>query len=182
MEHYYIYHIPNFVHSDGSIGKIGQSIRPKKRVKEQGYSEYEILEVHTDKNIAAEREIELQKQFGYKVDSIKYNQINYQKMGLTVGKMNAESGRVVEMGRASAKKQWNENRELQIEKSKKGGEISKIMHSKKVEQCDLNWNVIKTFDSTKDAARYMNGHASTIRGTILSKGTYKGFRWKYPNP
>jgi hypothetical protein len=92
MKHYYIYHIPNFVHSDGSIGKIGQSVNPKRRVKAQGYTQYEILEVHTDINIASEREIELQKQYGYKVDKLKYNQYDYSKNGKIAGRKNVESG------------------------------------------------------------------------------------------
>lgn len=63
---YYIYHI---------IGKkIGCSKNPKRRVKQQGFTEFEILEQHEDINIASERELELQKQFGYKVDNTFYKQ------------------------------------------------------------------------------------------------------------
>ena len=61
---YYIYHIPGV--------KIGCSIRPEKRVKSQGYSKYQILEEYTDKDKASKREIELQKEYGYKVDSRVY--------------------------------------------------------------------------------------------------------------
>jgi len=52
---YYIYHIPNV--------KIGVSKHPKRRVREQGYSEYEILETHTDIDLVSKRETELQKKY-----------------------------------------------------------------------------------------------------------------------
>lgn len=69
---YYIYHIPNYVQRDGSIGKIGVSEQPEIRVKTQKHSQYEILETHTDIFKVSEREIELQKQYGYKVDLLPY--------------------------------------------------------------------------------------------------------------
>ena len=69
---YYIYHIPTFVWKDGSIGKIGVSENPKKRTISQKYSNYQILETHTDIMEVSRREIELQKQYGYKVDTIPY--------------------------------------------------------------------------------------------------------------
>ena len=63
---YYIYHIKGV--------KIGCSTQPKIRVKRQGYTEYEILETHTDIDVASQREIALQKQYGYKVDNTTYSQ------------------------------------------------------------------------------------------------------------
>ena len=70
---YYIYHIPTFIHSDGRIGKIGCSEKPKSRVKGQGYSNFEILEEHTDIYVASDREQELQKQYNYPVDNVPYH-------------------------------------------------------------------------------------------------------------
>ena len=61
---YYIYHIPGV--------KIGCTKQLKKRVSQQGYSEYEILETHNDIRIASEREILLQKEYGYQTDSVQY--------------------------------------------------------------------------------------------------------------
>jgi len=62
---YYIYHIPGI--------KIGCTSRePAKRVKEQGYSEFEILEAYYTPGIAATRELELQKEYGYKIDNVLY--------------------------------------------------------------------------------------------------------------
>ena len=69
---YYIYHLPHFVHKDGMIGKIGVSTEPKKRVRGQGYIAYDILETHTCIYKVSDREIELQKEYGYKVDKILY--------------------------------------------------------------------------------------------------------------
>ena len=61
---YYIYHIPGI--------KIGVSDNPDVRTKTQGFSKYEILEEHTNIKTVSEREIELQKQYGYPVDKVKY--------------------------------------------------------------------------------------------------------------
>ena len=52
---YTIYHIPGI--------KVGCTKRnPAIRVKEQGFGEFEVLEVHTDIDIASKREVELQLQ------------------------------------------------------------------------------------------------------------------------
>jgi hypothetical protein len=85
MKTYYIYHIPNFVRKDGSLGKIGCTYKSiLERAEEQGYREVELLETHTDIYIASDREIELQLQYDYKVDSIPYWQsIENNREGLT---------------------------------------------------------------------------------------------------
>jgi hypothetical protein len=54
---YYIYHIPGV--------KIGCTSNLKKRIQSQGFTEYEVLETHTDIDIASNREIELQNEYGY---------------------------------------------------------------------------------------------------------------------
>lgn len=64
MKTYYIYHIPGI--------KIGCTTEPNKRVNDQGYSNFEILEQHTDIYIASTREQELQKEYGYRVDTVPY--------------------------------------------------------------------------------------------------------------
>ena len=43
-------------------------------MKEQEFTEWEVLETHTDINIASNREIELQKEYGYNVDKVTYIQ------------------------------------------------------------------------------------------------------------
>jgi hypothetical protein len=64
---YTIYHIPGI--------KIGCSKRIENRIKEQKFNEYEILEVHTDINIASIREKELNLQYGYEwIDTQDYRE------------------------------------------------------------------------------------------------------------
>jgi len=62
---YYIYHIKGV--------KIGCSTQPKERVQKQGHTFFEILEIHTDIHIASQRELELQKEYGYHVDDVSYH-------------------------------------------------------------------------------------------------------------
>jgi len=62
---YSIYHIPGV--------KIGVSINPEKRVRAQGYTNYEIIEVHLSKVEASKRELELQSKYGYTKDCIPYH-------------------------------------------------------------------------------------------------------------
>jgi len=61
---YYIYHVPG--------EKIGCSKYPDVRVADQGFSNYEILEEHTCIYTVSDREIELQKEYGYRVDNVPY--------------------------------------------------------------------------------------------------------------
>ena len=66
---YAIYHIPG--------KKIGVTNNIKYRVEQQqGYNEgeYEILEMSDDINYVSHKELELQKQYGYKVDEKLYKQ------------------------------------------------------------------------------------------------------------
>ena len=67
---YYLYHIPG--------KKIGVTSNLNTRVTLiQGYKEgeYEVLESSEDINYISDREIELQKSYGYKIDRRKYNQL-----------------------------------------------------------------------------------------------------------
>jgi|TARA_R110000796_G_scaffold215913_1_gene331966 hypothetical protein len=66
---YYIYHIEGV--------KIGVSTNPSKRVQRQGYTDFKILEEHTDINVVSIRETELQKQYGYAVDKVLYKNIHH---------------------------------------------------------------------------------------------------------
>ena len=97
---YYIYHIPGT--------KIDVSTEPEFRVKAQGYDSYEILEQHTDIHEVSNREQELQRQYGYPVDSVSY-WISYQnqlarasfdsrsKGGMIAGAKNIESGHLASL-------------------------------------------------------------------------------------
>lgn len=62
---YTIYEVPGV--------KIGCTSNPKYRIqKKQGFTNWLILEEHTDIMIASERELQLQKEKGYKIDAVPY--------------------------------------------------------------------------------------------------------------
>ena len=61
---YYIYHIEGI--------KIGCTVDIPHRMREQGFTQWEILETHTDIYEVSDREIELQKQYGLPIDTIPY--------------------------------------------------------------------------------------------------------------
>ena len=77
---YYLYHIPG--------KKIGVTCNLNRRVTlTQGYGpdEYEVLDQSDDINYISEKEIELQKSYGYKVDRKKYNElVKLNKMNINV--------------------------------------------------------------------------------------------------
>ena len=72
---YYLYHIPG--------KKIGVTRNLNNRVTlMQGYkeNEYEVLEQSDDIDYISDREIELQKSYGYKVDRKSYKNLKFNKM------------------------------------------------------------------------------------------------------
>jgi len=72
---FYLYHIPG--------KKIGVTRNLNKRVTLiQGYKEgeYEVLDQSEDIDYISDKEIELQKSYGYRVDRKKYNQLQFNKM------------------------------------------------------------------------------------------------------
>ena len=77
---YYIYHIPQ-------RNKIGATDNLARRMKQHKWSgTYEVLESHTDKAVASKRERELQKQYGYRQDTVSYEFITQ------LGRQNARKG------------------------------------------------------------------------------------------
>lgn len=64
---YVIYHIP-------SRRKIGCTTNLKKRMITHQTKDFQILEVHVDRDVASRREQLLQKRYGYTVDRCAYNQ------------------------------------------------------------------------------------------------------------
>jgi repressor of nif and glnA expression len=105
MIKYYIYHIKG--------KKIGCTKNPSSRIKQQNAIKWEILETHTDIDVASQREIELQKQYGYPTDTATYKQ--------SVKKFNLDN--VKKAGKASATKSWKENRDRELKKCSKGGKV-----------------------------------------------------------
>ena len=61
---YYIYHIPGI--------KIGCTKILKYRMRQQRFTEWEILETHADGWLAGDRELELQKEYSLPVDKVHY--------------------------------------------------------------------------------------------------------------
>lgn len=158
---YYIYHIPGV--------KIGCTQNPNNRIKQQTDSEYEILEKHTDIKKASEREIELQKIYGYKQDYCTYYD--------SVKKFRIEN--VKKAGSASASKSWKENRDRELQKCSKGGKVNAELNGKPVIMCDMNGNPIKEFKNRAEASRYVNGNQPPLTQVIDKPNkSYKGYRWK----
>lgn len=152
---YYIYHIPNHKWKDSSIGKIGCTDELIIRMRKQGATEYQILETHLDIYIASDREIELQKQYGYPVDKIPYWRTV--KMSSKGGKI----GGVVSI---------------------KNGHLKKIREARQrpIIQFDKSGNKIREWDSGAECAKELNLHSGNI--TAVCKGklkSHKGFVFRY---
>jgi hypothetical protein len=121
MEQYFIYHIPNYVQPDGSQGKIGVSNNPDRRVKDQGYDYFEILEVHTDIDLVSIREHELQKEYGYPVDKSLYSQTIY--CGLLGASIGGSSGS--KESKSNGGKKGGKNKKTNIKACSKGGLVTR---------------------------------------------------------
>ena len=159
---YHIYHIPNI--------KIGCSKNPKRRVNQQGYKEFIILETYTDIKIASERELELQEEYGYKVD---YNTYSKSVQGYSIEK-------VKNAGTIGAKKRWAENREKELEKCSKGGKVVAEKYSKTIIQYDLDNNFIKEWKGVKQTAKLFNIKPPNLTSCLTGRqNTCGGFIWKY---
>ena len=193
---YWIYHVPGI--------KIGVSNNPEHRViKQQGYKEYEILEEHTNIKEVSKREIELQKQYGYPVDKIEYWKfVKNQKKSYTPEarkKAAAKTDYTIVSAKRSANTDWKARtakRDYKAAAAKvdwkttrakgvantdwvKAGEIKKIP----VNQYDLEGNLIKRWDSAKDAAIKLFNNKKRQSGiSQCCKGQFKTafkFIWKY---
>ena len=121
MKLYYIYHVEGV--------KIGCTVNPKRRVKDQGYSAFQVLEVHDDIKIASKREIELQIQYGYGRDcTVPYTKSatfgtheGRSKGGKKTGKINVENGHMSRMGKIGGKI----NGPIQGKKNAESGQVGK---------------------------------------------------------
>jgi hypothetical protein len=175
---YYIYHIKG--------EKIGCTINLKKRTKSQGFNNYEILEEHTDIYIASEREIELQKQWGYKVDTKPYWK--------TI-KMPTKESRIKGGNSCFINGKGFNNFKSRSKGGKMGGKITgnKNIHSGQLDklhklkqipviQMDKLGNIIQEFESGKIASDTLGIWTSTI--SKCCKGFSKtagGFKFKFKN-
>jgi hypothetical protein len=157
---YYIYHIPNFKWKNGRIGKIGCTENIKQRIREQKYSEYEILETHTDIQIVSDREIELQKQYGYPVDTIPYWKTR--KMDVYKGGQSAVlSGQLASI-------------------RKKGNDAYSKKYSKPVVVYKTNGEFVGEFPSAIESARKLNLNRGNVGALLIGRQkTCKGYVIKY---
>jgi len=152
---YYIYHIPGV--------KIGCSMHPKKRVKSQGYTDFEILNKSEDKLLASELEIQLQKQYGYKIDRVKYHQGKYKSMGHKGG------ARCVELGHTKTLQQIGSKIASSLPRTE-----SQMQQAYKVQKigASIAWEKPRTqkqLDAFKEARKIGCVIGGKIQGAIMKE-------------
>ena len=145
-----------------------------RRMKQQNIKEgeYEIVEKHSNAKTASIREIELQKQYGYKVDNIPYWKTlkNSKKAQNPI----AQAKRVANTDYKSRVLNIDYvNRKIDfIKKAKK--------YEKPIIQYDLKGNIVKHWDSAKQAEKELNlsqgGIGQCCRGKL--KQAY-GYIWTH---
>jgi hypothetical protein len=149
---YYIYHIKG--------KKIGVSEKPKERTREQGYTEYEILEEFTCIYLVSYREIALQKEYGYPVDTILYwktRKLNVHKGGQTA----VESGQLDSI-RLMGNKAYAEK------------------YSKPVVVYKTNGDYVGEFPSVIESARQLNLNNGNVSSVVTGRyKSSKGYVIKY---
>ena len=158
---YYIYHIPG--------EKIGCTTDLVKRMKNQGFTNWEILwQEEGDYEfgwIAGEKEIELQKQYGLPVDTINYQQSRMNRLigcslgGSIGGQKNVESGHLESV------------RDINkfIETGKKNGKLSRTFTMEEAEEIRKEYAIGKI--SQYNLAKKYNSNHNTI-GRIIRKQSY----------
>jgi hypothetical protein len=135
---YYIYHIKGT--------KIGVSEEPEIRTKRQGFIEYEILEEHTCIFCVSDREQELQRQYGYKVDKVPY----WKSRLMWPTKEGTIKG-----GKVAGEKNKEQFKKVASKFAKENSIKSRWKLQKKVYQYDLDGNLINTFDGVREAKRQL---------------------------
>jgi hypothetical protein len=156
---YYIYHIEGV--------KIGCTMNPTKRPKRQGCPNPIILEEHDDVYIASDREMQLQREYGYKVDTRPYWQTlkiatkeGRLKGGKKGGEWSIQSGHIKKLnslgGKAIAK--INKENGHEARWRTKGVQSNSIC----VQQRDMAGNILNEFISAREASRQTNVDQSSI--------------------
>ena len=152
---YYIYHIPNV--------KIGVSEEPDNRVKKQGYTDYEILEKHSCIYKVSKREQELQKEYGYPIDTSPYH-VSRKYWGKVAGKSSP----------------FVTDKDYHRKMYKKSNESNKKNNSKVILQFDMNGNFIKEWVGIKETARHFRPSYTNLSDCLRgNQKSYAGFIWKY---
>lgn len=187
---YYIYHIKGV--------KIGCTDNVERRMEQQGFTDYEILEEHFNIFEASKREIYLQKKYGYKVDNIPYYKSVEQwgaKAGTIGGKNAVNTHRKNNIGLftkdKTKRKEWaNLGANAVLEKY--GSEHYKKMRAnsscvekakevcnKSIYRLDSIGN-IKEYKSISDAAIDNSVSVTAISNCLRGKvKTSCGYKWYY---
>ena len=123
---YYIYHIPGI--------KIGCTNQLEKRMSDQGFTEWEILETHDDGWLAGDREQELQKEYGLPVDKSHYmiSLAGRSRMGLSGGQSAKESGQLTAAQRIGSSLGGKAKRSLTFEQAQEIRANYKGIHGEQV--------------------------------------------------
>ena len=154
-----IYHIPGV--------KVGCTNRsPEIRVKEQGYFQFEILEVLGDLSTASERELYWQIKLGYKKDNIQY---------LTTLKMQP-------LGTIASNKPEAKLKKITSIKNSKKFKLARRepRRGKVILQFDKFGCFIAEWNKIKDAAKAYNCSGEVISTCCRGRQkTAAGFIWKY---
>jgi len=175
--------------------KIGCSSQTKRRVKEQMFNNYEILEKHDDIIVASQREIELQKKYGYKVDTTPYyvtyelNKNRRNKLtdkikteaGKKAGNKNIETGWIKEFQKMSViartGTKHSDETKLKMKLKATGRESSR---KTSILVYDKNDKFISEFESQHLAAEKLGLRQSNINSVLRGKlQTTGGYKIKY---
>jgi hypothetical protein len=168
---YKIYRLPHYVNPNGKIGKIGCATDINNRFRyysEIDIIDWEIIETHTDIYKASEREVELQKQYGYTVDTAPYY-ITYENRKAKATKETMAAG-----GRKSGRQNVLSGHLANIR------ELASINNRQPVLQFDKQGNFIKEYASILEAERMLYIRNQNICAAAAGKRhSAGGFIWKY---
>jgi hypothetical protein len=197
---YYIYHIPNYKHKSGRVGKIGVTEHLRKRANAYcGKHSLEVLETHTDIHTVSKREIELQKQYGYPIDCKPYSQSSQVTKNPKVADKISKSQKGILRGPQSEehiKKRSNahvgttrsDETKLRMSKAQTGKTRSDESKYKNKESADKysvvqyskQGEFISEFESINEAQRQTGVPKGNIGQCCKgSRNTAGGFIWKY---
>jgi len=175
---YSIYHIPGV--------KIGCSKRVEQRVKEQGYSKYDLLEVHSDIDTASLREKELQKEYGYSEKFIKTDykqQIEFGKKGQLAIKGKPGKGAKYQIQNKIGMFGYSKEERLAINTK---ANIIRAQRAKEVLSKPINVYDYKTgkyiskFNSIHEAGKLLNANNGNIHSVLNGTRNHtKGYTFKY---
>jgi hypothetical protein len=187
---YYIYHIPNI--------KIGCTDNIERRIEQQGFTDYEILEEHIDIFRASNRELYLQKQYGYKIDNIPYFK--------SVEQWGAKAGKIGGTNAQKTHKKLNigfytKDKTKRIQRATLGAEgVYKKYGSEHFKKMRANSNCIekareacnkaivrideygntRTYNSITEASKDINTSVAAISNCLRGKvKTSCGYKWHY---